>query len=352
MIYDVLVVGAGQAGLAMGYYLKQTELSFQLLEKGSLVGESWRNRYDSLTLFTPRFYSSLPGLSLNGEKNHYPTKDEISDYLSYYANKFLIPIQHNTSVTKLDKKDDLFILSTNQGEYQSRNVIVATGPFHDPFIPEYSQQLSESILQLHSSNYKNPNQLLDGPTLVVGGGSSGAQIAAEISNERKVYLSLGKSLKFLPQNIGNKSIFWWFDRLGILNANVNSRVGQLIKNQPDPIFGFELKSKIKNGKVLQKPRVTNAENKQLFFHDGSSLEVSNVIWATGYRSDYSWINMPSVLNDKGLPIHKRGATSITGLYFLGLRWQYRRGSALLQGVGLDAEYLVNSLLKEKFVTNF
>jgi putative flavoprotein involved in K+ transport len=343
MVYDVLVIGAGQAGLAIGYYLKQTKLSFLILEKGSAIGESWKNRYDSLTLFTPRSYSSLPGLSIKGEEKIYPIKDEISDYLSLYANTFSLPVKLNTTVKRLDKEEH-FILYTTQGEYHCRNVIIATGPFQKPFIPEFSHLLSENILQVHSSKYRNPSQLQEGTILVVGGGNSGAQIAVELSHSKEVYLSVGQPMRFLPQDIGNKCIFWWFDKLGVYKANVHSKVGQFIRNKPDPIFGFELKSQMKLGKVLLKPRVTSADNNQVYFDDGSSVEVSNVIWSTGFKSDYNWINIPSVVDEKGLPIHQRGITNIKGLFFLGLVWQYSRGSALLQGVGTDAKYIVGKLL--------
>jgi putative flavoprotein involved in K+ transport len=223
-------------------------------------------------------------------------------------------------------------------------VIVATGPFQEPFKPEFSHLLSDKVFQLHSSKYKNPSPLQEGTTLVVGGGNSGAQIAVELSKGRDVYLSIGHQLRFLPQDIGNKSIFWWFDKLGVYKANVNSKVGQFIKNKPDPIFGFELKSLLKNGSVILKTRVTSADKNKLFFDDGSNLTVSNVIWSTGFKPDYSWINIPNVLDSTGLPIHQRGVTSLNGLFFLGLPWQYRRGSALLQGVGRDAKYLAKKLL--------
>jgi putative flavoprotein involved in K+ transport len=175
---------------------------------------------------------------------------------------------------------------------------------------------------------------------VVGGGNSGSQIAVELSHESKVFLSVGHRLRFLPQDIGNKSICWWFDKLGVYRASVHSKVGQFIKNKPDPIFGFELKQQIMNGNVILKPRLTSADKIHLFFDDGSSVEVSNVIWSTGFKSDYKWINIPHIMDVKGQPIHERGVTSIKGLYFLGLPWQSSRGSALLQGVGMDAEYLI------------
>lgn len=340
MLYDVLVIGAGQAGLSVGYYLKKNNLSFLLLDQGSEIGESWRKRYDSLKLFTPRSYSYLPGLALNGDPNGYPTKDEISDYLTQYAKAFSLPVKLQTMITKLEKDGDCFALSTSQGEYRSKQVIVATGPFHKPNIPDFSKFISDEVLQVHSSEYKNPYQLKSGTTVVVGAGNSGAQIAVELADGRDVYLSVGHNLKFLPQDFFGKSIFWWFDKLGILKANINSKVGQLIRNKPDPIFGYELKMKLKNGGIQQKPKAVSASDNKILFEDQSTVEVRNLIWSTGFKSDYSWIRIPSIFNEKGMPIHERGITDIQGLYFSGLSWQYRRGSALLEGVGSDAEYLV------------
>lgn len=343
MIYDVLVIGGGQAGLAMGYYLKQKKLNFLIFDKGNRIGESWKNRYDSLTLFTPRSYSSLHGLPLKGDEKRYPTKDEIGEYLSAYADTFSLPVELGTYITRLEKADDYFIVTTNKGEFLSKNVIVATGPFQKPNVPEIARHLSSDVLQLHSSEYKNPNQIADGTTLVVGSGNSGAQIAAEISRERDVHLSVGHKMKFLPQDIGNKSIFWWFDKLGVYRANKDSKVGQFIKNWPDPIFGFELKEQIKNKKVNLRPRTISAEGTRVQFEDGSIFEARNVIWSTGFKSDYSWIHIPSVLLSNGLPIHQRGITPIKGLFFLGLPWIYCRGSALLQGVDGDAKFISEQL---------
>ncbi|WP_066055034.1 flavin-containing monooxygenase [Robertmurraya korlensis] len=342
-MYDVLVVGAGQAGLAMGYYLKKSKRSFLILDQSSVIGESWRKRYDSLTLFTPRIYSSLPGLILEGNQESYPTKNEISEYLSLYAKTFSLPVQLNTYIMKLEEKDYSYVLTTNKGEFRARNVVVATGPFQKPIIPEFYKNLLKGIMQLHSSKYKNPSQLKEGITLVVGGGNSGAQIAAEIAEDRNVYLSVGHPLRFLPQDIGTKSIFWWFDKLGVLKVNVNSKIGKYLKNMPDPIFGFELKEKIKQGKVTIKPRVMSAQGSQVAFDDGSLLKVNNIIWSTGFKADYSWIDIPSIFDNNGLPIHERGVTSKKGLFFLGMPWQYRKGSAILQGVGMDARYISNKL---------
>jgi putative flavoprotein involved in K+ transport len=343
MMYDVIIIGAGQAGLSMGYHLKKNNLSFLILDSGKGVGEVWRERYDSLVLFTTRSYSALPGLQFEGEQNDYPTKDEVADYLSYYAKKFSLPVQLNTTVQRMLKAENGFSIRTNNGELTARQVVVATGPFQTPFIPKVSEHLSDDVYQIHSSQYRNPKQLKKGSALVVGGGNSGAQIAVELSKERDVYLSVGHKMKFFPQVFGKKNIFWWFEKLGLLHADVNSKVGRFLRRQSDPIFGLELKTLIKQGKVILKPRTISIENDKFLFEDVSQIKVNNVIWSTGFKSDYRWIDIPDVFNEKGFPIHDRGITSIEGLYFLGLPWQYRRGSGLLYGVGEDAAYLARNI---------
>jgi putative flavoprotein involved in K+ transport len=339
MKYDVVIIGAGQAGLSMGYYLQQLDVSFLILEKGDEIGHVWKERYDSLTLFTPRRYSSLPGLALDGNQMTYPTKDEIADYLSHYAKVFNLQVKLQTTVKGLYKEDDYFRVTTTNEELFAKNIVVATGPFQNPFIPTFSTTLPNNILQLHSSHYKNETQLKDGPVLVVGGGNSGAQIAVELSAKRKTYLSISHKMKFFPQDILTKSIFWWLDKIGIYKASVYSKVGQFVKKQSDPIFGFELKSKIKNGQVSMKPRAIASNNETVLFEDNSSIHVNNIIWSTGFISDYRWIHISDVFDEKGTPIHERGITPIDGLFFLGLPWQHSRSSALLLGVGNDAEYL-------------
>jgi putative flavoprotein involved in K+ transport len=346
MLYDTIIIGAGQAGLSMGYYLKQANKSFLILDKGNEIGDVWRNRYDSLTLFTPRSYSSLPGLSLGGNEKTYPTKDEIADYLSTYVDTFALPVQHNTNIQEVSSIQNGFRILTNNGEFTTRNVVIATGPFQTPLIPDFAKKLSQDVYQVHSSQYRNPSQLEKGPVLVVGGGNSGSQIAVEVSEERETYISVSHKAKFLPQDIGNRSIFWYFDKLGIYRANVHSKVGQFLRKQPDPIFGFELKSKFKSGKISSKPRTISIEKDTFFFEDGSNLQVKNVIWSTGFKSNYDWIHISGVINEKGLPIHQRGVTPIQGLYFLGLPWQSTRGSALIQGVGADAKYLHQQMMKK------
>lgn len=341
--YDVVVIGAGQAGLAAGYYLKKNNYSFVVLDKGTCVGDSWRNRYDSLVLFTPRWYSSLPGLNLKGDPNGYAGKDEIADYLEYYAEYFSIPVQMNTEIILLEQTSTGFRVMTNQGQYTAKHIIVATGPFQKPIIPKMAEYLSNDIFQVHSSSYINPSQLNEGEVLVIGAGNSGAQIAVELAKEREVILSVGHKMKFLPLEFFGKSIFEWFKKLGILSASIDSKLGRWISKQYDPIFGYELKKCIENGEVVLKPRTYKMTEDVALFEDKSSVQVKNIIWATGFTSDYNWIDINKAFDDKGKPIHQRGKSSIRGLFFLGLPWQYRRGSALIGGVAEDARYVVDAV---------
>ncbi|EIJ80300.1 FAD-dependent pyridine nucleotide-disulfide oxidoreductase [Bacillus methanolicus PB1] len=338
---DVLVIGAGQAGLAMGYYLKQKNILFAIVGKENRIGDVWRNRYDSLVLFTPRWFSSLPGMALMGDQNGNATRDEIADYLEDYAQKFELPVHLNKEVISVHKENGTFKVTTNNGNYVAEKVVVATGPFQKPYIPPFADSLSDNVYQVHTSRYLNSSQLLEGSVLVVGAGNSGAQIAVELSKDREVFLSVGHKMKFFPLEIMGKSIFWWFKKLGLLNSNINSKLGQIISKQSDPIFGKELKYLIQEDKIKVKPRTESISEDIIYFQDNSQIQVQNLIWATGFYSDYSWIQIPNVLDHKGKPVHNRGVTSVKGLYFLGLPWQYRRGSALIGGVGTDAEYLIN-----------
>ncbi|WP_432359758.1 flavin-containing monooxygenase [Sporosarcina sp. UB5] len=343
MYYDTIVIGAGQAGLAMGYYLKQSNERFLILDKGQELGEVWKKRYDSLQLFTPRMYSSLPGLNLDGKQHGFPSKDEIADYLKRYAETFALPVALDTEVLSVTKKEEGFCVETTKGMFYTSNVVVAIGPFQKKRIPAYSALLSENIIQLHSSEYKNPIQLKKGNVLVVGGGNSGAQIAVELSEERETYLAISKQPSYFPLRIGGMSVFWWFDKLGILKVRNTSIIGELIQKKGDPIFGSELKNAIKNLAVKLKGRVVNCNNNQIIFEDSTILEVNNIIWATGFQQEYEWLQVDGVFDKQKKIIHNRGISSVNGLYFLGLPWQSRRGSSLLQGVGYDAKYIIEHM---------
>ncbi len=338
--YETIVIGAGQAGLAMGYYLKQNNSDFLIIDKGDEVGEVWRNRYDSLKLFTPRMYSSLPGLALEGNQHKYPTKDEVADSFKRYQELMELPVQMHTEVLSVRKTEGGFCVETTKDTFHATNIVVATGPFQIKQIPAISNVLSESIVQLHSSEYKNPSQLQSGNVLVVGGGNSGAQIAVELSEEKDTYLAVSKRIRYLPLTISGKSVFWWFDKLGILKVTSESFIGKIIRRKGDFVFGNELKKAIKGRKIIVKGRVESSLADKVIFEDETSLKVDNIIWATGFQQAYDWLKVDGVTDKQEEIIHNRGISPIKGLYFLGLPWQSRRGSSILQGVGYDAKYII------------
>lgn len=309
------------------------------------MGDAWRNRYDSLVLFTPREFSRLPGMPFPGSRDQLPNKNEAADYLEAYADKYQLPIHLNTHVNNLSKSEGIYHISTNKGDYVAWEVIIATGPFQTDWKPEFASKLLTTINQIHSTNYKNPNQLLHGDTLVVGAGNSGAQIAVEISKQRQVYLAASRRPVSLPLQIFGKSIFYWFDKLGVLKTNVNSFIGRKIKARPDPVFGLEFKQRLKMNDIVLLPKAIDAHSNTIHFSDGSMREFTNIIWSTGFKSDYSWLKLPHVISEKGTIIHRRGITQESGLYVVGMPWQFRRTSSLMGGVGEDAKYVVNAIIQ-------
>lgn len=339
---DILVIGAGQAGLAIGYYLKQTKHSFVLVDAVRRIGDVWRNRYDSLILFSPRRYSALPGMALPGDPAGFPTKDEMADYLETYANYFAIPVHLHTKVERLESLDDTYQAATSQGDFMAQNVVIATGPFQKPFIPKLPGALSENIHQIHSSEYRRPSQLPEGPVLVIGAGNSGAHIAAELSNSRKVYLSVGHEIVIIPRQIWKRSIFWWLDISRLSRVSVGSRLAKFLQ-KTEPIISMELKPLIASGKLHVKERAFSFHEKEIAFTEGTKISVDSIIWATGYQFDFGWVDIPGVLDEQAKPIHQRGISPVKGIYFLGLPWLYRVGSAQLNGIGFDARYLYELL---------
>lgn len=336
----IIVIGAGQAGLAMGYYLRELNQPFLIVDAYRRVGDAWRQRYDSLTLFTPRKYSELPGMKMAGDPDGYPHKDEVADYLEAYATKFRLPIQLSTQIVQATLREGGFSLKTSRGDtYFAHTLIVATGPFSQPFIPQLLGRLSEKVVQLHTAEYRNPQQLQKGTVMVIGAGNSGVQIATELAEtNRPVYLSVGKPIHMLPHRIGGKSLFWWMDILGVSKVTVNSPLGKVLRRN-DPIIGREAVPYIKKKKILLTSRAIRLDGEEVFTADGKGYRVKNVIWATGYQSDYTWLQILGVIDLHGNPIHERGVTPIPGLYFLGLSWQYTRNSGLIRGVGTDAHYI-------------
>jgi putative flavoprotein involved in K+ transport len=266
---DILVIGAGQAGLALGFHLKKTPFRFQLVERNARVGDSWRKRYASLVLFTPRAYSALPGLAMPGDPDVFPTKDEIGDYLETYANHFDLPVVLGTGIRRLERVDGSFRVITEAGEpIDSRAVVLATGAFQRPAIPSISRGLSAEVTQLAPEDYKAPSQLSPGTVLVVGDGATGRQIALELAAAHEVLLAAGRPRRVSPDRILGKSVFWWMDKLGILRASRESAIGRyLMKADPFPGKSLELQRLRRQG-VDVVGRVVQAEGKKVSFADG------------------------------------------------------------------------------------
>ncbi|PGM97301.1 flavin-containing monooxygenase [Bacillus cereus] len=342
---DAIIVGAGQAGLTMGYYLKQAGYSFLLLEAEKRIGDSWRNRYDSLQLFTPREFSSLPGMILKGEGNGFPYKDEIATYLEEYTRFFQLPVQVQTEVLKIRKKKEIYEIHTPKEILQSKKVIIATGGFQQPYIPSFSKHLSTHIFQIHSSQYKSSSQVPKGTVLVVGGGNSGMQIAVELAKTHEVTMSISHSLTFLPLHLFRKSIFNWLEKIGLLYAETNTKRGKWFQKRKDPIFGFEGKELIRNGAIKLQEKVVSASENNIMFQNGDTYSAESVIWSTGFVQGYKWIEIEKAVNENGFPNHIKGISPVRGLYYIGLPWQSQRGSALICGVGRDAVYLLSEIKK-------
>jgi putative flavoprotein involved in K+ transport len=339
--YEVVVIGGSQAGLAMAYYLARQGRRFLILERGGSIAPAWRQRWDSLTLFTPRRYSGLPGLPFPGNPDGYPTRDEVVAYLESYAEAFAFPIELNSSVRRLSREDGRSVLEVDGRTVTAGEVVVATGPFQAPYVPKLAEDLDPDVWQAHSTGYRRPGDVPEGTALVVGGGNTGFQIAKELSATHAVVLSVGSRQKPLPQRLVGRDLFWWLTKTGILSTTVESRLGRRLQ-QRDTLIGSSARGLRRVFGVEARPRATAASERTVTFEDGTELEVDAVIWATGYRPDYSWIDIP-VFDEHGRLRHRRGVTEIPGLYFLGLTWQWTRGSALIGWVKDDAEFIAEQI---------
>jgi putative flavoprotein involved in K+ transport len=340
---EVAVIGAGQAGLAIGYFLKHQDRHVVILERAGEIAPAWRERWDSLTLFTPRRYSALPGLPFPGDPDGYPTRDEVIAYLERYAETFELPIELNSEVTNLEQGEDrrLWLELAGGRTLSADQVVVATGPFQTPYVPKLAEKLDRDVFQTHAVGYRRPDEVPEGTVPVVGGGNTGFQIAKELSATHKVMLSIGSHQKPLPQRLLGRDLFWWLTKTRLLNNTVESRMGRKLSTR-DTLIGSSPREMTKRYGVELKPRLVDADGRKVRFEDGTELEVDAVIWATGYRPDYSWITLP-IFDENARLRHRRGVTEVRGLYFLGLTWQYTRGSALIGFIKDDAEFIAEKI---------
>jgi putative flavoprotein involved in K+ transport len=337
---DVLVIGGGQAGLVMGYHLRERGQRFQILDAGLELGQAWRRRWDSLKLFTAAQYDNLPGMAFPAPHDSYPGKDHVADFLQAYAAEFQLPVALDTKVTSL-RHDDLYEAETNQGLIQAHNVVVATGPFQCPFIPPMANDMDPGLFQIHSIDYRRPENIPSGRVLVVGAANTGCQIALELSATHQVEISVGKHLPTIPQRPLGRDVWWWATLVGITRVPFESRLGKRLSTRDQVIGGGQRELK-RNG-VTIRPRLSEVAGRSFTFADDTTAEYDAVLWATGFKTDHSWIEIPKIKDAQGCVQHNRGITPAPGLYILGATWQHTRTSALLGWVTNDAQFLANHI---------
>jgi putative flavoprotein involved in K+ transport len=340
---DVLVIGGGQAGLAMGYHLAQSGRSFQIVDAGAEVGAAWRSRWDSLRAFTPAQYDNLPGLPFPAAPDTYPGKDDVAGYLRAYAAHFELPVRLNTNVTSLTRGDRGYVAKAGGEALEARQVVVATGPFQVPFIPPIAKELDPGVRQFHSVEYRNPATMPPGRVLVVGAANSGCQIAEELAATHRVELAAGQRMPAVPQRPLGRDVWWWASMLGLDRVTADSRLGRRLAVRDQVIGGGPRQLARRHG-VRIRPRATAAAGRTVRFADGDAAEFDAVVWATGFTTDHSWIDVPGVQDEQGRIVHQRGVTPSPGLYVLGLTWQHTRTSALLGWVRNDAAFLAGQIV--------
>lgn len=327
---DVLVIGGGQAGLAASWRLGEAGVSHVVIDASQEVGDSWRRRYHSLTLFTPRSLSALPGLALYGDPEGYASRTEFADYLAAYADKHRLPVMSGTSVTRLVADPSGFAAELDGGTHvHARAVIVCTGAFQQPVVPQFSRAFADDVAQLTVEDYRNPTTIGPGTVLVVGDGASGRDIAVDLVRTHKVVLATGKPRRLFPERILGQSTWTWMDRLGLLSASAGSPVGRIMQaTDPFPDRGRSFRA-LRAAGVDIRPRLHGTDGRIAIFRDGSHADVSTIIWATGYRNHDGWIEI-----DLGSP----------GLFFLGRPWQRNRASGLILGASRDSGPVVKAAL--------
>ena len=349
MVIETVIIGGGQAGLAVGYHLAKRDRPFVILEANQRVGESWRNRWDSLVLFTAAKLSGLPGWPFPAPAWSFPTKDEVAEYVEAYAARFELPVRTGVRVDRLARMGPRLVVASGDQTFEADHVVVATGGFQAPRIPEFASELDPSIMQLHSSQYRNPSQLCDGDVLVVGAGNSGADIALELSRSHRTWLS-GRHPGSEPTRPGSAvdravTPAFWYVISNVLS--VNNRLGRKLRprfiNNADALVRVKPKDLATAG-VVRVARTVRSRDGRPVLEDGAiCADVTNVIWCTGFRTDFGWIDLP-IFDGDGQPEHERGIVAAeAGLYFVGLFFLTSLSSSLIGGVGRDAEHIADHI---------
>lgn len=335
---DVLVIGGGQAGLASARWLRQFGLSIRVIDAADRVGDRWRRRYKSLTLFTPRRFSSLPGLEIGGDPAGYASGAEFGDYLERYSRTLALPVTSGVEVERLVKDGERFIATLSNGAMlEASRVVVASGGFQRPTVPPMAAGLSAEVRQLNAETYRQPSDVAEGKAvLVVGDGASGRDIAADLAGRERIALACGRPRRLLPETVLGIGTWTWLKALGLLGAATNSPIGRFMrKADPFPNRQRDL-ADLQHLGVAIKPRAVSAHGQSVTFADGSVMEIGTVIWALGYRDHTGWLDIDGAIGADGGFLHTAGRSPVDGLFFVGRPWQRNRASALIMGVDADA----------------
>jgi putative flavoprotein involved in K+ transport len=348
---ETVIIGGGQAGLSVGHFLRKYRRSFEILDAHAHIGDSWRGHWDSMRVFTPARRDGLPGMRFPARKHSFPTGGEMADYLEAYATAFDLPVRHGVRVDALGRSDDgAFLVAAGEQRYEAANVVIATGPFQHPRVPEFADGLGPAVTQLHSSAYRNPRELPDGDVLVVGAGNSGADIAVELAADRRVLLSgeLGPEIPFNIEGVAGHLIFpllWQvWSRVLTFGTPVGRKVLPKIAAGKEPRIRVKRKHLAAAG-VEFVPRTTGVRDGMPLLADETTVNVASVIWATGFRPAFDWIDLP-VIGPNGdlLTDHHGAAISEPGLYRVGRPFLFAFNSHTIGGVGRDAERVARRIV--------
>jgi putative flavoprotein involved in K+ transport len=341
--FDVVVIGAGQAGLSVGYHLARRGLRFVILDAHARVGDAWRRRWDSLRLFTPAWLDRLDGMPFPAPRSYFPTKDEMADYLESYAARFRLPVRTGVRVETLTREDGVYVVRAAGVELEAAQVVVAMASYQRPRLPAFARELRPDLVQLAASDYKSPGQLRDGATLVVGAGNSGAEIALDVARGRKVLLA-GRKVGQVPFDIHGlpaRLFLGWlvmrvvFHRILTVRTPMGRRARPGLLSKGGPLVR-QKEAHLRAAGIERVPRLVSARGGLPLLDDGRVLDVQNIIWSTGYQADLSWIDLP-VFDESGAPRHDAGVvTESPGLYFVGLPFLYSYSSTMIHGVRRDA----------------
>jgi putative flavoprotein involved in K+ transport len=347
--FETIIIGGGQAGLSTGYHLKRLGRSFVILDASERVGDAWRNRWDSLRLFSPAKYSGLDGKRIPAPRHDFITKDEMADYLESYAQEFELPVRNGVHVDRLTRNDSGFEVTAGERRFTANQVVVAMGKHQSPKVPSFATKIAPEIVQLHSMEYRSPAQLRPGGVLIVGAGNSGAEIAKEVIQQHPTWLS-GRSVGEIPFRLSSTIglnllaplvVRVLFSRVLTVGTPIGRKARPQILREGGPLIRVKRKE-LKGLGVQLVGRTASVEDGRPVLDDGQIPDVTNVIWCTGFHAGFSWIDLP-VLGDVE-PIHYRGvAQDVPGLYFVGLEFQYSLSSEMVYGVGRDAKYVAERL---------